>query len=206
MRVLISRSPTVSLPTIYGTFQVTAYSDGQGLSHFLMVLGEPGADIPMLVRIHSKCLTGDVFGSLRCDCHDQLVESIHRIAEAGQGVLLYLDQEGRGIGLFDKMRAYALQEQGGLDTVEANLAIGRPVDERDFHIAADILSDIGVRHIILLTNNPEKLEVLEQAGFEVTREPLFVGQSEHNQQYLRTKRQRLGHFLGALTSDQLVGV
>lgn len=205
MRALISRSPTVSLPTVYGTFQVTAYSDGQGLSHFLMVLGELDANSSTLVRLHSKCLTGDVFGSLRCDCHDQLVESIRRIAEAGQGVLLYLDQEGRGIGLFDKMRAYALQEQGGMDTIEANLAIGRPVDDRDFRVAAEILRDIGLKHIVLLTNNPEKLGVLAEAGFEVTREPLFVGQSEHNQQYLRTKRQRLGHFLGVLAIDQPVG-
>lgn len=204
MQTLISQSPTVSLPTVYGTFKVTAFSDHQGLSHFLMVLGEPDAHTPTLVRLHSKCLTGDVFGSLRCDCHDQLVESMHRIAEAGRGVLLYLDQEGRGIGLFDKMRAYALQEHGGLDTIEANLAIGRPVDDRDFQIAAEILRDIGLRRVALLTNNPEKLEVLAEAGFEVTREPLVVGQSAHNQQYLRTKRQRLGHFLGALAIDQLV--
>jgi 3,4-dihydroxy 2-butanone 4-phosphate synthase/GTP cyclohydrolase II len=149
----------------------------------------------VLVRMHSECLTGDVFGSLRCDCGLQLADAMQRINAEGQGVVVYLAQEGRGIGLLNKLRAYELQEQG-LDTVDANLELGLPADLRDYGIGAEILSDLGVGSVRLLTNNPRKVLGLEEHGIAVTRQvPIEHPAGEHNLEYLRTKARRLGHLL-----------
>ena len=157
--------------------------------------GGPGRDGPTLVRVHSECLTGDVFRSLRCDCGDQLHAAMRCIQEAGSGVLLYLRQEGRGIGLENKLRAYALQEKGR-DTVDANIELGFPPDLRNYGIGAQILHDLGVRKMRLLTNNPRKIVGLTGYGLEVVeRVPIEVGATEHNREYLAAKRTRLGHML-----------
>jgi len=159
------------------------------------VRGEVGAGGPSLVRIHSECLTGDVFGSLRCDCGEQLEEALKLVGSAGCGVVIYLRQEGRGIGLENKILAYHLQERG-LDTVEANLALGFPADLREYSVAASILRELGIRKIRLITNNPAKLDDLEEAGIEVVeRVPLIVKSNPHNARYLQTKKHRLGHLL-----------
>jgi 3,4-dihydroxy 2-butanone 4-phosphate synthase/GTP cyclohydrolase II len=168
-----------------------------GEVHLAVVKGQvptPGA--PTLVRIHSECMTGDVFGSLRCDCGDQLHEALRRIERTGSGVLLYLRQEGRGIGLGAKIQAYALQEQGR-DTVEANLELGYPADARDYSVAAQMLRDLGVERIALMTNNPDKLQVLSDHGIEIaSRVPIEVAANgPYSRRYLETKRDKLGHLL-----------
>jgi len=158
--------------------------------------GEPVAiDHPVLVRVHSQCLTGDVFHSMRCDCGEQLERAMHTIAEAGEGVIVYLRQEGRGIGLANKLHAYRLQDQG-LDTVEANEKLGFPADKRDYGIGAQILRDLGLRRLCILTNNPKKVSRLQVYGLEVTKQrPLRIAPNEHNRRYLETKRTKLGHML-----------
>lgn len=185
-----------TLPTRYGPFLVRAFAnliDNQ--QHLALSLGETRSHEPLLVRVHSECLTGDVFGSLRCDCGSQLDESLRRIAAEGRGAVVYLRQEGRGIGLLDKIRAYALQDKGR-DTVEANLDLGLPVDRRDFGLAAQILHVIGTRRVRLMTNNPDKVEVLERFGIEVVaREPLEIHPTDSNRDYLATKKVKLGHML-----------
>ena len=169
-------------------------SDGDTAEHVALILGAPSGE-PPLVRVHSECLTGDAFGSLKCDCGPQLDTALARIAEAGWGILLYLRQEGRGIGLVNKLRAYALQDQG-FDTVDANLRLGFQDDERDFAAAARMLDKLGQDRVRLLTNNPRKVAALEALGIAVAeRVPLQVGEGEHNRAYLATKRDRSGHQL-----------
>ena len=194
----IERVGEASLPTRYGEFRAVAYEERlTGEVHLAVVKGTPGAGgAPALVRVHSECMTGDVFGSLRCDCGDQLHEALGRIEAAGSGVLLYLRQEGRGIGLGAKIQAYALQEQGR-DTVEANLELGFPADARDYTVAAQMLRDLGIARVSLMTNNPDKLRVLADLGIEVVdRVPLEVEASgPFSRRYLETKRDKLGHLL-----------
>jgi GTP cyclohydrolase II len=169
-------------------------SDGDTIEHVALLIGAP-AGAPPLVRVHSECLTGDAFGSLKCDCGPQLGEALEAIAAAGWGVLLYLRQEGRGIGLVNKLRAYALQDQG-FDTVDANLRLGFDDDERDFSVAARMLKLLSQPSIRLLTNNPRKVQALEAEGIEVAeRVPLRIEAGEHNRLYLATKRARSGHQL-----------
>ncbi|MCA9140262.1 MAG: GTP cyclohydrolase II [Planctomycetales bacterium] len=186
------------LPTIYAEFRMTVYKDVGGREHVYLSLGE-AAGSPLLVRIHSECLTGDVFGSVRCDCREQLLFALETIAEEGRGSLVYLRQEGRGIGLTNKVHAYALQD-GGLDTVDANLHLGLPVDDRSYSVAAAILRDQGVHRVRLLTNNPQKVSGLELGGIQVIeRIPHEVTPRPENQDYLRTKADRLGHLLEILS-------
>ncbi|MBF6606112.1 MAG: GTP cyclohydrolase II [Chloroflexi bacterium] len=183
-----------SLPTEHGRFRMIVYGAGDGLNDLALVLGQPDPD-NALVRVHSECLTGDVLGSLRCDCGPQREQALATIAAAGSGILVYLRQEGRGIGLANKARAYALQD-AGLDTVDANLALGFPADLRDYGRAAAILADLGVDRVCLLTNNPAKVQGLEAAGIRVLeRRPLEVVPGQENAAYLATKRTRLGHLL-----------
>jgi GTP cyclohydrolase II len=192
------------LPTPYGEFRVVVYRTGQtggagasavGLAHeehVAMVMGEP-AGAGTLVRVHSSCFTGEVLGSLRCDCRAQLDAALARIAREGRGVLVYMVQEGRGIGLGNKVRAYQLQDSGH-DTVEANLALGFDADHRSYDLAAGILRDLGITSVRLMTNNPDKRAGLEQAGMRVDAvESHWVGESEHNAEYLEAKRLKLGH-------------
>jgi 3,4-dihydroxy 2-butanone 4-phosphate synthase/GTP cyclohydrolase II len=187
------RVAQASLPTRYGTFQMFVYETPGREEHVALTLGTIDDGGPVLVRAHSECLTGDVLGSSRCDCGEQLADSLRFLQEEGRGILLYLRQEGRGIGLTKKISAYALQEQG-LDTVEANLALGLPEDMRDYRVAAEILLDLGVSRARLLTNNPAKIEGLERYGVEIVeRIPLRTAPNPSNLGYLRTKREKMGH-------------
>jgi 3,4-dihydroxy 2-butanone 4-phosphate synthase/GTP cyclohydrolase II len=182
-----------NLPTRYGNFEVVVYGAPERKEHLALTLGAIDDGEPVLVRAHSECLTGDVLGSSRCDCGEQLEHSLRILREQGRGVLLYLRQEGRGIGLANKISAYALQEQG-LDTVEANLALGLPGDARDYQVAAEMLLDLGVRRARLLTNNPAKVEGLGRYGVEVVeRVPIRISPNPSNVGYLRTKREKMGH-------------
>ncbi|HZF91322.1 bifunctional 3,4-dihydroxy-2-butanone-4-phosphate synthase/GTP cyclohydrolase II [Streptomyces sp.] len=193
----VRREAEVHLPTRHGTFTAYGYrSTVDGVEHVALVHGEIGDGTDLLVRMHSECLTGDVFHSLRCDCGPQLEASLERIRAAGRGVVVYLrGHEGRGIGLLSKLRAYELQERGR-DTLDANLELGLPADARDYGAGAQILTDLGVRSVRLMTNNPEKSDALARHGIEVVeREPMPVTAGEHNLRYLRTKRDRMGHDL-----------
>lgn len=185
------------LPTPHAVFRLRGYQTQDGKDHLALVLGEPAHGEPVpLVRVHSECLTGDALFSLRCDCGAQLAEAMRRIAAAGRGVLIYLRQEGRGIGLTNKVRAYALQDRG-LDTVEANHRLGFPADGRDYLPAVAILRELGIRQVRLLTNNPRKLEALTGAGIVVAeRLPLIAGENPHNHAYLQAKAAKLGHLIG----------
>jgi len=193
---LVYKEVSVNLPTEYGDFTVVAYTnDVDDKEHVALVKGEIKEDIPALVRVHSECLTGDIFGSFRCDCGPQLHAALRQIEDSGNGVLLYMRQEGRGIGLINKLRAYELQDQG-FDTVEANHKLGFPADLRDYGIGAQILKDLGVRKMKLLTNNPRKIKGLEGYGLEVVeRVPLIIEPNEKNINYLLTKKSKLGHLL-----------
>ncbi|MCC6404756.1 MAG: GTP cyclohydrolase II, partial [Fimbriimonadaceae bacterium] len=163
--------------------------------YLAIVKGQPSADIPVLVRVHSSCLTGDILGSLRCDCGDQLSAALEAIEEAGTGVVLYIAQEGRGIGIVNKLRAYELQDDG-MDTVEANEALGFKADLRDYGIGAQVLVDLGVRKMRLMTNNPSKVAGLSGHGLEIVEHvPIVTSPSEHSQRYLETKKNKLGHLL-----------
>jgi 3,4-dihydroxy 2-butanone 4-phosphate synthase/GTP cyclohydrolase II len=193
MMSVTRRVAQAGLPTRYGTFEMFVYNASDHKEHVALTLGAIDGGDPVLVRAHSECLTGDVLGSSRCDCGEQLDESLRFLQEQGRGVLLYLRQEGRGIGLAKKISAYALQEQG-LDTVEANLALGLPEDMRDYRVAAEMLLDLGVRKARLLTNNPAKVEGLQRYGVEVVeRVPLGISPNPSNLGYLRTKREKMGH-------------
>jgi 3,4-dihydroxy 2-butanone 4-phosphate synthase/GTP cyclohydrolase II len=202
----VKRIESVTLPTRWGTFRLHAYQSAiDPQPHLALCKGGVGElnaegkvaiqDDPILVRVHSECLTGDIFGSAKCDCGPQLDAAMQMIEAAGKGVLVYLRQEGRGIGLANKLHAYALQEKG-LDTVEANLRLGLPVDKRDYGIGSQILRDLGLRQIRIMTNNPKKIYGIEGYGLSVTEEvPIRVEPSEFNKHYLETKRAKLGHKL-----------
>ncbi|KFI94462.1 bifunctional 3,4-dihydroxy-2-butanone-4-phosphate synthase/GTP cyclohydrolase II [Bifidobacterium stellenboschense] len=196
----VRRVARVNLPTEYGRFTMVGYESDDGGEHVALVMGD---DIvsgePVLCRIHSQCLTGDVFGSQRCDCGPQLREAMRRVAEAGRGVILYLSQEGRGIGLLNKLRAYELQERG-FDTLDANLELGFPADAREYETAAAMLRDLGVASVDLMTNNPDKIGQLEQAGIAIaSRVPIVMPANAYDANYLSAKEHRMGHLLGALS-------
>ena len=188
--------PSVAtLPTPYGVFRIEVVTDEGGLEHVALTMGDLRGPDPVLVRVHSECLTGDAFGSLRCDCGPQLNAALAAVADRGWGCVLYLRQEGRGIGLHAKIQAYHLQDQGA-DTLDANLMLGHPADGRDYTVAATMLNSLGAGQVSLLTNNPDKVEQLRSYGIDVVeRIPLVVGVGDDNRQYLKTKAQRMGHQL-----------
>jgi GTP cyclohydrolase II len=182
------------LPTRWGVFDIHGFEDPfKGKEHIAITMGDCGSDEPLLIRIHSECLTGDALGSLRCDCGEQLNEALRRISQQGRGAILYLRQEGRGIGLVNKIRAYNLQDEGA-DTVEANERLGFGADLRDYSICAPILNHLGAKKLHLMTNNPRKIKALEDLGFEIAeRKPIQTDSNPHNAQYLSTKAGKLGH-------------
>jgi 3,4-dihydroxy 2-butanone 4-phosphate synthase/GTP cyclohydrolase II len=186
----------VRLPTDFGDFTAYAYeSQADDQAYVAVVKGEPFGDEPVLVRAHSACMTGDIFHSQRCDCGRQLERTLRMIEAEGRGVVLYIQQEGRGIGILNKMRAYELQDQG-LDTVEANEALGFPADIRDYGVGAQVLTDLGVRRMRLMTNNPSKYVGLQGYGLEIVeRVPIEIPANENNLYYLQTKREKMGHLL-----------
>jgi 3,4-dihydroxy 2-butanone 4-phosphate synthase/GTP cyclohydrolase II len=196
---LVKRAASADIPTVFGAFRIYAYeSQLDNQTHVALVRGEIGDGKDVLVRVHSKCLTGDVFHSARCDCGPQLDTAMQRVAKEGRGILLYLNQEGRGIGLVNKIRAYELQDQG-LDTVEANERLGFKADQRDYGIGAQILSDLGVKTMRLLTNNPRKFVGLQGYGLAVSEAvPLEIPASDHTRRYLKTKKDKLGHKLSSV--------
>ena len=198
----MERVTDVPLPTRYGTFRMLGYVNRiNGEHHVALVKGDVSSDEPVLCRIHSECLTGDVFGSMRCDCGEQLAEALRRIEKAGRGVLVYLRQEGRGIGLINKLKAYELQEKG-MDTVEANIALGFPADLREYDTGGAILADLGVRKLVLMTNNPLKIEGLDHYGIDVAgRDPIEMTCNEKNRMYMYTKYKKMGHMLHFSSDD-----
>jgi 3,4-dihydroxy 2-butanone 4-phosphate synthase/GTP cyclohydrolase II len=194
---LVEEMAVADMPNLFGgNFRIRVFRNKiDGSEHVVVQKGEVAGDEPILVRVHSECLTGDIFGSLRCDCGPQLKRSMELIEEAGRGALLYLRQEGRGIGLTNKIKAYALQD-GGMDTVDANIHLGFKADQRDYGIGAQILRAIGIRKIKLLTNNPAKRGGLKGYGLEIVeRVPLEVGVTSVNEKYMQVKRDRMGHLL-----------
>lgn len=193
---LVDRVTVTDLPTKYGSFRAYGYVNRlNGEHHVALVKGEIGNGTDVLCRVHSECLTGDTFGSLRCDCGQQFAAAMTQIEEEGRGVLLYMRQEGRGIGLINKLRAYELQEQG-MDTLEANLALGFAGDQREYYVGAQILRDLGVKSMRLLTNNPDKVYQLSEFGIEIAkRVPIQMEATKHDIRYLRTKQERMGHIL-----------
>jgi 3,4-dihydroxy 2-butanone 4-phosphate synthase/GTP cyclohydrolase II len=203
--VLVRRVVSTKLPTDLGEFQLLLYETSiDDRQHVALVIGPVDEGAPVMVRVHSQCLTGDVFHSLRCDCGPQLRRAMEMVAEAGQGVVLYISQEGRGIGLANKLKAYALQDQG-LDTVEANQALGFEPDLRDYGIGAQILVDLGLKDLRLLTNNPRKIVGLEGYGLRVVeRLPIEIPPRPENAHYLAVKREKLGHWLINSASQNLL--
>lgn len=193
---LIVRAAEAKLPTLHGEFRMIGFENvTNGEHHVALVKGEINPEDEVLVRVHSECLTGDAFGSMKCDCGDQLHAALDKIEKAGKGILLYMRQEGRGIGLINKIKAYALQDQG-MDTVDANLALGFDEDLRDYGIGAQILSDLGVKKVRLMTNNPLKLKGLSGHGIEIIeRVPIQLNHNEKNLYYMKTKKDRMGHIL-----------
>ncbi|RDI73823.1 ribB: 3,4-dihydroxy-2-butanone-4-phosphate synthase [Gaiella occulta] len=202
---LVERVASVRLPTAHGEFQAVAYQETlTGKNHVALVKGDVDGAENVLVRVHSECLTGDVFHSMRCDCGEQLEHALARIEEEGAGVLLYLAQEGRGIGLLNKLRAYELQEQG-LDTVEANLRLGLVADAREYGIGSQILADLGLSTIRVLTNNPKKISGIAGFGLSVvSQEPIEIVPNDENRRYLEAKRDKLGHTIGGKVHHQRV--
>lgn len=194
----MNKQTTVSakLPTKWGDFEIHALEQSSdGKEHVALAMGDLATDEPILIRVHSECLTGDAFSSLRCDCGPQLEAAMKKISQIGRGMIVYLRQEGRGIGLTNKIRAYALQDKGQ-DTVEANINLGFKADQRNFGIAAEILTSLGVSKVKLMTNNPRKEEALKKANINVVeRVPLKFGRNPHNEHYLSTKHGKLGHLL-----------
>ena len=193
---VVERGDEVAMPTEFGEFRLIPFRQvSNGVEHVALVKGEWQPDEPVLVRMHSSCMTGDIFGSKRCDCGEQLHEAMRKISDEGKGVLVYMSQEGRGIGLMNKIRAYKLQEQG-MDTVEANLHLGFKADERDYGSGASILRELGVRNIRLMTNNPTKRIGLEGYGLTIVENvPIEVKPNPYNEHYLHTKKERMGHDL-----------
>jgi 3,4-dihydroxy 2-butanone 4-phosphate synthase/GTP cyclohydrolase II len=192
----VTRAAAARLPTEYGEFDIVAYEDSvDGHTHVALVHGDLGSGENVLVRVHSSCVTGDIFHSARCDCGPQLDTAMRRIVADGRGVLLYLNQEGRGIGLANKIRAYSLQDEG-FDTVEANERLGFPADKREYGVSVRILTDLGVRSVRLLSNNPRKLAGVTGDGLSVSeRIPIEIPASDHTRRYLKTKKDKLGHQL-----------
>jgi 3,4-dihydroxy 2-butanone 4-phosphate synthase/GTP cyclohydrolase II len=201
--ILVRRTAEARLPTVHGEWTIMSYESDLDLKEAIaLVMGDISTDEPVLVRVHSECLTGDAFGSLRCDCGPQLDQAMAQIAAEGRGVLLYLRQEGRGIGLPNKIRAYRLQDEG-LDTIEANEKLGFPADLRDYGVGAQILADLHLRDLRLLTNNPKKIIGFEGFGLHVVEQmPLHTTPNAENMAYLRTKRERMGHTLMTLDHDE----
>jgi 3,4-dihydroxy 2-butanone 4-phosphate synthase/GTP cyclohydrolase II len=193
---LVQRVAEARLPTPFGEFKVIAYkSSTDPAEHLALVMGDVAKDEPVLVRVHSQCLTGDVFHSLRCDCGEQIEMSMKKIAEEGRGVVLYMRQEGRGIGIHNKIKAYALQDEG-MDTVEANISLGFKADHRDYGVGAQILADLGVHSMRLMTYNPKKISGLESYGLKIVEQlPITTQPNPHNRRYLSTKQKKLGHLL-----------
>lgn len=193
---LVEKGEEVDLPTSYGHFHLIPFRQkDNGMEHIAIIKGDIADGDPVLVRVHSSCATGDIFGSLRCECGEQLHQALRNIEEEGRGALIYLNQEGRGIGLMDKIAAYKLQE-GGLDTVEANLHLGHKADERDYGVGANILHQLGIKKMRLMTNNPMKRVALEGYGLEITENvPLEIEPNEYNKFYMHTKKERMGHNL-----------
>ena len=193
---LVERGEEADLPTQYGHFRIIPFRQkDNGLEHVALVKGDVADGEPVLVRVHSSCMTGDIFGSMRCECGEQLHLAMQAIEKEGRGAIIYLNQEGRGIGLMDKIRAYKLQENG-YDTVDANLHLGHKADERDYGVGANILHSLGIRKMRLMSNNPVKRIGLEGFGLEITENvPLEVEPNEYNAQYMHTKKERMGHIL-----------
>lgn len=196
LNAIVERGETVFLPTEYGEFRLTPFRDlSNGLEHVALVKGEWQENEPVLCRVHSSCLTGDVFGSLRCECGAQLHRAMQMIEQEGHGIIVYMNQEGRGIGLMNKIRAYKLQEQGD-DTVEANVHLGFRPDERDYGVGAQILREMGAKHLRLLTNNPVKRVGLESYGIEIVENiPIEIAPNKYNERYMRTKKEKMHHNL-----------
>ncbi len=199
---LVQRVAEARLPTPYGEFKVIAYrSQTDPDEHLALVMGDVATDDPVLIRVHSQCLTGDVFHSLRCDCGEQVQMAMQKISAEGRGVILYMRQEGRGIGIHNKIKAYALQD-AGLDTVEANISLGFDPDPRDYGIGAQILADLGLRNMRLMTNNPKKMSGLESFGLKITEQlPLTTQPNRYNRRYLQTKQKKMGHLLKISDAD-----
>lgn len=193
---LVEKGEEVDMPTAYGHFRLIPFRQkDNGLEHVALIKGDVSDGKPVLVRVHSSCMTGDIFGSMRCECGEQLHKAIQEIEKEGRGAVIYLNQEGRGIGLMDKIKAYKLQENG-LDTVDANLHLGHKADERDYGVGANILHELGIRKMRLMTNNPVKRIGLEGYGLEITEiVPLEVEPNEYNRFYMHTKKERMGHNL-----------